>query len=160
MNRSDEHAEIRGQLSLLVAGALDADAEVRIARHTATCPGCAAELERWQLISGGLRRLPTPQPSAALFERTRAMAITQLTAQAEQRRNRMMLVPLIIFSWAVTVAGWPVFRFATGGLLSLVDVQFRQTWMLFVIFTALTWLAGGSAAVLLSVRRQHERRLA
>jgi anti-sigma factor RsiW len=160
MSRSDEHVKIRGQLSLLVAGALDADEEARIARHTATCPSCAAELERWQLISGGIRRLPTPQPSQTLFERTRAMAAAQLTAQAEQRQNRMVLVPLIIFSWAVTAAGWPVFQFATGGLLSLVDVQFRKTWMLFVIFSALTWMAGGSAAVLLSVRRQHERRLA
>ncbi len=160
MSRSDEHAEICVQLALFVAGGLDADAEARIARHTATCPSCSAELERWQLITGGLRRLPTPQPSPALFERARAMAVAQLTAQAEQRQNRMMLVPLIVFSWAVTVAGWPVFRFATGGLFSLLDIHFRQVWLLFTVFSALTWLAGGSAAVLLSVRRQHERRLA
>ena len=70
------------------------------------------------------------------------------------------MIPLIIFSWAVTVAGWPIFRFATGGLLSLLDIQFRQVWLLFAVFSAITWLAGGSAAVLLSVRRQHERRLA
>jgi anti-sigma factor RsiW len=160
MSRSDEHAEIRGQLATLIAGALDADAEAHIASHLATCPSCAAEFERWQVISGGLRRLPTPQPSPALFERARAMAAAQLAAQAEQRQNRMVLIPLIVFSWAVTVAGWPIFRFATGGLLSLLDVQFRQVWLLFSIFSALTWLAGGSAAVLLSVRRQHERRLA
>jgi hypothetical protein len=39
-------------------------------------------------------------------------------------------------------------------------VNFRQTWLLFVIFSVGTWLAGGSAAVLLSLRRQQERRLA
>jgi anti-sigma factor RsiW len=160
MSRSDEHAEIRGQLALLVAGALDADAEARIARHTAACASCSAELERWQLITGGLRRLSTPQPSPALFERARTMAAAQIAAQAEQRQNRMVLIPLIVFSWAVTVAGWPIFRFATDGLLSLLDVQFREVWLLFAIFSALTWLAGGSAAVLLSVRRQQERRLA
>jgi anti-sigma factor RsiW len=160
MSRPDEHAEIREQVPLLVAGALDADAEARIARHAASCPGCAAEIERWQLISGGLRRLPTPQPSPALFERARAMAVARLATQAEHRQNRMVLIPLIVFSWAVTVAGWPIFRFATGGLLSLLDIQFRQVWLLFAVFSALTWLAGGSAAVLLSVRRQHERRLA
>ena len=98
MTRMDEHAEIRAQLAVLVAGALDADAEARIARHTATCPSCASEFERWQAI--------------------------------------------------------------TGGLLSLMDLQFREMWILFAIFTALTWLAGGSAAVLLSVRRRHERSLA
>ena len=160
MSRSDEHTEIRGQFPLLVAGALDADTEAHIALHVATCPSCAAELERWQLISGGLRRLPTPQPSPALFERTRAMASAQLAAQSEQRKNRMVLIPLIIFSWAVTVAGWPFFRLATGGLLSVLDVQFRQVWLLFAVFSALTWLAGGSAAVLLSLRRQHEGRFA
>jgi anti-sigma factor RsiW len=160
MNRSDEHAEIRGQLPLLVAGALDADAEARMARHLATCPDCAAELERWQMISAGLHRLPTPQPSAALFERTCATVATQLAAQAEHRQNRIVLVLLIFFSWAVTLAGWPVFRFATGGLFSVLEIRFRQMWLLFALFSALTWLAGGTAAVLLSVRRQQERRIA
>jgi anti-sigma factor RsiW len=160
MSRVDEHAEIRKQLALLIAGALDADAEARITLHAATCSSCAAELERWQLISGGLRRLPTPQPSPALFERTRAMASAQLAAHTERRKNRIVLVLLIIFSWVVTVAGWPFFRFATDGLLSVLDVQFRQVWLLFAVFSALTWLAGGSAAVLLSLRRQHEGRFA
>jgi len=156
----DEHTEIRAQFALLIAGALDADAEARIARHTATCSDCAAELDRWQLISGGLRRLPTPQPSRALFERTRAMVSAQMAERAEQRQNRIVLLLLVFFSWAVTIVSWPVFRFATGGLLSLLDIRFHETWLIFAIFSALTWLAGGSAAVLLAARRQQERRLA
>jgi anti-sigma factor RsiW len=160
MNRSDEHAEIRGQFPLLVAGALDGDAEARIGRHTATCLDCAAELGRWQMISEALNRLPTPQPSPALFERTCTTVATKLAAQAEHRQNRLVLLMLVFFSWAVTLAGWPVFRFATGGLFSLLEIQFRQMWLLFALFSALTWLAGGTAAVLLSVRRQRERRLA
>jgi anti-sigma factor RsiW len=160
MTHSDEHAEIRGQLALYVAGGLEAGAEANIARHIATCPGCAAELERWQLIGSGLRRLPTPQPSSVLFERTRAMAFAHMEARAEQRRNTFVLVSLIFFSWTVAIAGWPVFRFATGGLFSLLDIQFRQTWILFGIFTAVAWLAGGCAAVMLSARRQQERRFA
>ena len=112
------------------------------------------------MISGGLRQLRTPQPSAALFERTRALAEAELAEQAEQRRSRMVLILLTIFSWTMTIAGWPIFRFVTSGLLSLLDVRFRQLWILFTIFSALTWLAGGSAAVLLSARRRHERRLA
>ena len=60
----------------------------------------------------------------------------------------------------MTLAGWPVFRLVTSGLFSLLDIRFRELWILFVIFSALTWLAGGSAAVLLSLRRQQERRLA
>ena len=87
MNRSDDHAEIREQLALVVAGALEADEESRMALHLATCPSCSAELERWQAITGGLRRMPTPQPSAALFERTRALAVAQLAGQAERAQN-------------------------------------------------------------------------
>jgi anti-sigma factor RsiW len=160
MNRSDDHGEIRELLALFLAGALDGDEESRVALHLATCADCSEELERWQLITGGLRQLPTPQPSAALFERTRAMAAAHLGAHAERRRNRVVLILVIIFSWLVTLAGWPVFRFATGGFLSLLDIHFRQLWLLFVIFSAATWLAGGSAAVLLSLRRQQERRFA
>jgi len=160
VNQRDEHAEFREQLALFVAGALDSDSEARIARHAAGCASCAAELERWQLIGGGLRRLPTPQPSPALFERTRAMVVEQMAERAEQRQNRSVLLFLVFFSWAVTIASWPVFRLATGGLLSVLDIRFHQTWMIFAIFSALTWLAGGSAAVLLSARRQQERRLA
>ena len=160
MSRRDEHAEIREQLARFAAGALDAGDEARIAEHAANCADCAAEMERWQLISRGLRQLRTPQPSAALFERTRGVAEAQLAAARERRHTRTILILLTVFSWAVTLAGWPIFRFATGGLFSLLDIRFRETWILFLIFSALTWVAGGSAAVLLSLRRQHERRLA
>jgi len=160
MSLQNEHAEIRKQLSLYVAGALNSDTESFILKHLSKCSECAAELERWQSITGGLRRLHTPQPSAALFARTRAIAEARLIEQAEQRHNRIVLILLVVFSWAVTLAGWPIFRFATGGVLSLLDLQFREMWILFAAFTAFTWLAGGSAAVLLSARRRQERRLA
>jgi len=158
MSHSDEHTESLKQLPLLVAGLLDADEEARIARHAATCLDCANELERWQLISVELHRLATPQPSSALFERTRAIVVDQLAAKAEQRQNQIVLIFLVLFSWAVTLVSWPIFRLATGGLLSLFDIRFRQMWLVFSSFSALTWLAGGSAALLLSLHRQHERR--
>jgi len=160
MSARDEHAEIREQLALFVAGALDTETEARIARHTASCSACAAQLERWQLISGGLRRLPTPQPSPSLIARTRAQVADRIAERAEQRQNRTVLILLVCFSWIVTIAGWPVFRFITGGVFSLLDIRFHQAWLLFAIFSGLTWLAGGSAAVLLSARRQQERRFA
>lgn len=160
MSIRNEHAEIAKQLSLYVAGALDSDAESFILKHLSECSECAAEVERWQSITGALQGLRTPQPSAALFARTRAVAEARLVEQAEQRHDRTVLILLVVFSWAVTLAGWPIFRFATGGVLSLLDLQFREMWMLFAVFTALTWLAGGSAAVLLSARHRQERRLA
>jgi anti-sigma factor RsiW len=160
MSYLDEHAEILKKLPLLIAGSLDADDEARIARHTATCPDCANELERWRLIAAGLRRLATPQPSSALFERTRMMVVDQLAAKDEQRLHWIAIIFLVLFSWTVTLVSWPVFRLATGGLLSLFGIRYRQIWVVFAIFSALTWLGGGSAALLLSLRRQHERRLA
>ncbi len=160
MSRRDEHAEISEQLVLFVAGALDRETQSRIAEHTATCPSCAAELDQWQLISGGLRRLPTPQPSPSLVARTRAMVAAQIAERREGRQNRTVLIFLALFSWLVTIVGWPVFRLLTGGLLSLLDIRFHQMWLLFAIFSALTCLAGGTAAVLLSARRQQERRFA
>jgi len=160
MTRSDEHAEIRKQFPLLAAGTLDPNTEARIAVHTATCSSCAAELGRWLLISGGLRRLPTPQPSPELYERTRAMVAAHLAARAEQRQNRLTLILLVFFSWAVMLLGWPVFRVVSSGLISVFDIRFRQLWLLFATFSALTWLAGGSAAALLSVRHRQQRRLA
>jgi anti-sigma factor RsiW len=159
-DHADVHAETRGQLALFVAGALDAADESRIGLHLATCADCSAELESWQLITGGLRRLPTPQPPAAVFERTRAMAVEQLLQRAARKRTLWMFVLLITFAWMVTLAGWPIFRFVTGGFLSLLDIHFRQLWLLFLMFSAATWAAGGSAAVLLSLRRQNERRFA
>ena len=160
MSLPNEHARVRKMLGLYVAGGLDADEESSILKHLAACAECAGELERWQSITGALRGMHTPQPSAAVLARARALAEARLVEQAEQRRNRTVLVLLVVFSWAVTLAGWPIFRFATGGVLSLLDLQFREMWVLFAIFTAVTWLAGGSAAVLLSVRRRQERRLA
>jgi anti-sigma factor RsiW len=160
MSGRDEHAEVVEQLALFVAGALDEETASRIARHTASCPSCAASLEHWQAISDGLRRLPTPQPSPSLVAHTRAMVAAQMAGQAEQRQNRTALILLALFSWVVTIAGWPVFRFVTGGLLALLDIRFHQMWLLFAIVSAFTWLAGASAVVLLSTRRQQERRFA
>jgi anti-sigma factor RsiW len=159
MSHSDEHAEIVKQLPLLVAGSLDADHEARIVRHAAECADCTKELEHWQLVAAGLRRLATPQPSSTLFERTRTMVADQLAAKAEARQNRVVLFFLVLFSWAVTLVSWPVFRLATGGLFSVFDIRFRQMWLVFAIFSGLTWLGGSSAALLVSLRRQHERRL-
>jgi anti-sigma factor RsiW len=160
MSPRAEHAQIREQLALFVAEALDPDAASKVARHLAACADCSEELERWKRIASALNRLPTPELPAALFERTRAAAAAQLAARVEQSRTRIVLLLLIVFSWAVTLAGWPIFRFASTGLFSLLDVNFRETWLLFVLFSVGTWLAGGSAALLLSLRRRQEGRFA
>ena len=160
MNRPDEHAEIRGQLALLISGALAESDAARILRHLATCPECTAEWERWQQLSGALRRLPVPQPSDSLSQRTQTFVAARLERQAEQRHVRWVLVFVVLFSWVLTLLGWPVVRYGAGGVLALLDIHFRQMWLLFLIFSALTWMAGATAAILLSFRRAREWRLA
>jgi anti-sigma factor RsiW len=147
-------------LPLMAAGCLDPAEEKQLAHHLQTCAACATELERLHAIATGLRRLPTPQPSPSLFERTRAAVEVRFVQQAEDRWNRSVMIFLIAFAWVVTVLSWPIFRVVTGGLLSMLDVRFAQAWLSFGIFTGLVWLAGAAAAILLSLHQRRERRMA
>jgi predicted anti-sigma-YlaC factor YlaD len=155
-----EHDKIRELLALAAAAALSRDDEERVALHLRSCGDCSKELEEWQSLAGTLRRLPTPQPSAALVQRTRLLAEQKLIEEAEYRWQRGMMAFVVVFAWALTIVSWPIARLATGGLLSLLDPQLNRTWISFVALTAFVWLAGGSAAVLLALRQRRERRLA
>jgi len=155
-----EHDKIRELLALAAAGALTSPEEERVARHLRSCEACSRHMETWQSIARDLRRLPTPQPTAALFERTRLLAEQKLAEEAEYRWQRGVMVFVVSFAWVLTIASWPVVRLVTGGLLSLLDPQLNRTWITFAGFTAVVWLAGGTAAVLLSLRQRRERRMA
>jgi hypothetical protein len=50
------------------------------------------------LLSGGLRRLPTPQPSQSLIARTRIAVAEQIAERAEQGQNRTVLILLAVVS--------------------------------------------------------------
>jgi anti-sigma factor RsiW len=156
----NEHEIIRQWLALAAAGALEAREQERLDRHLRDCPACAAELDEWQFLTGGLRRLPTPQPPAALVEKTRARCEWQFAAAAEETWNRGVLIFLVLFAWTLTLASWPLVRLATGGLLSWVDPQFSHTWLAMLVYTSLAWVAGGAAAAMLGLRKRHERSLA
>ena len=155
-----EHEEIRELLALAAAGALSAAEEELVARHLRSCEVCSQRMESWQSIARDLRRLPTPQPSAALVQGTRLLAEQKLAEEAEHRWQRSVMVFVVTFAWVLTIVSWPVVRLVTGGLLSLLDPQLNRTWISFAGFTALVWLAGGTAAVLLSLRQRRERRMA
>jgi len=154
------HEEIHSLLALAVAGALSTSEEQQVMSHIASCSECASELEDWRLLVGGLRRLPTPQPRAAVVERARARAQMAMTEETESRRNSRMLVLLVCFAWVVTLASWPIFRMVSGGLLVWFDPRFNQTWLVFAAFTGLLWATGGIAAIFLGRHRQQERRTA
>jgi hypothetical protein len=103
--------------------------------------------------------LPTPQPSSWLVQATLARAEAKLAEQAEHDWNRRVMIVLVAFAWLLTIASWPVFHFVSGRFGSLLGPQFSHTWISFAAFTALEWLAGGVAAVMLGIRQRGERRL-
>ena len=155
-----EHDKIRELLALAAAGALTSAEETRVAEHVRSCIACSNELDAWRPMANELRRLPTPQPSLWLVQATIARAEAKLTEQAEHEWNRRAMVVLVAFAWLLTIASWPAFQFVSGRFGSLLGLQFTRAWISFAAFTALGWLAGGVAAVMLAMRQRGERRLA
>jgi hypothetical protein len=155
-----EHDEIRDLLSLAAAGALDSDEEERVGRHIRSCALCSSALDDWRLVAGGLRRLPTPQPSRGVVERARIMAEAKFSEDAEHRWNRGVMIFLIAFAWVLTLLSWPLVHLVSEGLQGLLDPRLNQAWIAFALLTTFGWLGGGMAAILLSSRHRRERRLA
>ena len=160
-----EHDKIRELLALAAADALTGGEEKQVAKHLRSCIACSNELEAWRPIASELRRLPTPQPSSWLVQATLARAEAKLTEQAEQDWNRRVMIFVLSFAWLLTIASWPAFHFVSGRFGSWLGPQFShtlfsQTWISFAAFTALGWLAGGVAAVMLAIPQRGERRLA
>jgi anti-sigma factor RsiW len=154
------HDEIRELLTLAAAGALDSAEQERVADHVRSCDACLKEIEAWQDITTELRHLPTPQPPAELVARTRLLAEASLIEQGEYRWQSRVMALVIVFSWLLTIASWPVVRLLSGNVLGLLDPHLNRSWISFAGFTGLVWLAGGTAAVLLSLHQRRERRLA
>jgi len=157
MNACDD---IRDLLSLAAAGALDSPSEERVAEHIRNCASCAAELDNWNLLARGLRRLPTPQPAATVVERARARAELALADAAERRWDRGVLIFLVALAWTVTIVSWPVVRVLGGGIQEWFTVRLPMSWYAFAGLTAFGWIAGGVAAALLALHQRRERRLA
>jgi anti-sigma factor RsiW len=149
--------QIRDLLALAASGALDAKSEERVATHVRTCSVCAAELDSFQLLARGLRRLPTPQPSPMLVERARARAELSMAEETEQRSNRKVLILLIGFAWTLVVVSWPIVRLLSGGIETWVSSRLPQSWYAFAGFTGLGWLAAGAAAIILAWHNRRER---
>jgi predicted anti-sigma-YlaC factor YlaD len=154
-----EHDKVRKLLALAAAGALTAAEEKQVAEHVRSCVSCSNELDAWRPIASELRRLPTPQPSSWLLQATLARAEAKLADEAEHDWNRHVLILVVTLAWLLTIVSWPVFDFLSPYFGSLLGPRFGHTWISFAAFTALGWLAGGVAAVMLAVRQRGERRL-
>ena len=111
-----EHNKIREMLALAAADALEPNESELLMRHAQTCPQCSAEMEQWQLLSRGLRQLPTPQPSPDLVQRTCVRAEARVIDERENAWNRRVMISLVLFAWALTLTSWPIVRLVSGGL--------------------------------------------
>ena len=159
-----EHDKIRELLALAAADALTSAEEKQVAEHVRSCIACSNELDSWRPIASELLRLPTPQPSSWLVQATLARAEAKVTEQAEHDWNHRLMIIVVAFAWLLTIASWAVFHVVSGRFERLLGPQFShthfsQTWISFAAFTALEWLAGGVAAVMLAIRQRGERRL-
>jgi hypothetical protein len=155
----NEHDKIRELLALASADALTSAEEKQVAEHLRSCIACSNELEAWRPIASELRRLPTPQPSSWLVQATLANAEAKFTEQAEHDWNHRLMIIVVAFAWLLTIANWAVFHVVSGRFERLPGPQFSYTWISFAAFTALEWLAGAVAAVMLAIRQRGERRL-
>ena len=156
----NEHDKIRELLALAAADALTSAEEKQVAEHVRSCIACSNELEAWRPIASELRRLPTPQPSSWLVQATLARAEAKFTEQAEHDWNHRLMIIVVVFAWLLTLASWLVLHVVSRHFGSQLGPQFGRIWISFAAFTALGWLAGGVAAVMLAIRQRGERMLA
>ncbi len=157
MNAANEHEKIRSLLSLAASGALDSAEEVSVASHVRTCPECAAELEHWQALASRLRRLPTPQLSPVVLQRTVALVREAQSGADERRATLKVLIPLLALSWFSTIFSWPLFKLASSALRVVLGIHVEPDWRVFAFFVVWTWLAAGVAAAMLSSHQRHRR---
>jgi hypothetical protein len=159
-NQANVHERVREWIALGAAEALERAEDRELAAHLALCADCSAELEQWRDLTAALRRLPTPQAPAALVERVRARMAAHAIAEAEQRGSRWVLFWLVLFAWTTTLAAWPVLRLVSDGTASWLDLRFLHTWYGLTVFTAVSWIAAGTAAAVLGLRHRQTRGLA
>jgi anti-sigma factor RsiW len=160
MTAPNEHEKIRSLLALAASGALDSAEEMSVGNHVRNCPECAAQLEDWQALAGGLRRLSTPQLSPMVFERTVALVRESQAASGQRRATLKVLIPLLALSWFSTIFSWQLFKLGSSALRVILGIHFEPDWRVFAFFVIWTWLAAVVAAALLSSHQQEHRRLA
>jgi anti-sigma factor RsiW len=155
----NSHDEIRGLLSLVAAGALDAAEEALVAQHLQTCAQCAAELGCWEHVAAGLRALPTPQPRANLVEIARARAGERLAMEAEMRWQRKMMFGALVLGWILIAITWPLLHWLAGELFVRVAGIHAGLLREFLLGAAILWLTGGIAGGILALQSRRERGL-
>jgi len=103
-----EHEEMRKNLAGLVAGQLAPAAAEAARAHLAACPDCAQEAEVWRRLVGAMQRLPVTAPRPARLARIAALAHAHRQETLEKRWNRLVLIGLVLYGWALWVVAAPL----------------------------------------------------
>lgn len=152
-----DHEKIRAQVVLAAAGALNPDESLDAQRHLQGCVTCREEFDLWKVYAGGLRRLPQPSIPVGLLARTHAEILHQNTSRNSHRGDALMLVPFAVLSWLITFFTWMAFRLWTGGNLQVLGTNLVSPIPWFLAFSLITAVTAGTAALILSSRREARR---
>jgi len=153
----NEHESVRAMLPLGAAGLLDPDEVRRVEEHARTCELCRSDLETWSVYAQGLRKLPQPSAPAGLMERTRARIIQEHAVAAGRRRHAWLLGALAAFGWTSSLAFWVVARALTGGVFTVMGVNWVNGLAWSLGSTVVAWTTAAAAAMMLGRGREMRR---
>jgi len=105
-----------------------------------------------------LQRLPTPMPPPALVSRVRRLAHAHLAERADERRDRPVLVCLLLFSWTVSLLAFLAARLLSGQGLPGSETASMLSWS--AAWFGYAWISSAAVLVLLGVHVRRERRMA
>ncbi len=130
-----EHEKTRQNLAALAAGALSPAEESAARAHLEACAECARAWESWQRLTSAVQRLPGAELSPQRLGRIVAAAQARREHVLERRWNRLVLVGLIAYGWALFAVSWPLLPAAVEWLSGAM----RLPWFGVVVAGLIAW---------------------
>jgi len=148
------HSKVRDLLALAASGLLSDAEEKLVHQHLQECAACAAELDRWRLITGALSQRPAPQFSASLAQQTVSRVKDAYSAQSEKRVSAFFLSFAIGFGWLFCLVSVLFFAAAINhfSFSNIGSASIAVALLLSTVFTIIT--AGVAAWVLMGAERK------
>jgi len=113
-----EHERIGELLPLAASGDLSPEDMRDVCDHLTRCETCSRLSEDFVALGGALRGLPTPQPPPELVARVCELAELRLGSKRAWSRDAVFLAPLVVASWIMALATWPLVQAAGTWALS------------------------------------------
>ena len=142
-----EHEHIMKLLPLAGTGDITPDEIRRVQKHLASCEQCRKANEDYAFLGSALRGLSTPQPSAELLARVRVMAAQRLALNQVSNREAAVLAPLVVASWIVALATWPLVRVAGTWMLTEWHLPGGSVSAALAAYSILGFLLASAAAI-------------